>query len=159
MLGISNYRVHELIRANRLPHQRVGRMYFIPIEAVEHYKSGPSGRARKQPPRWRVYRSGISASGTDIEVQVRSGQEKNALERFKAIYKAQRHTFTGTFARFVFEDETSPMIVSIWLVWKDTELPDEATRQQELAAFQAEFADVLDWDTAVIRQKRGIIYT
>jgi len=44
-------------------------------------------------------------------------------------------------------------------VWKDREMPDEAVQQQELDAFKAEFAEVLDWDTAVFSQKEGMIYT
>jgi hypothetical protein len=45
------------------------------------------------------------------------------------------------------------------LVWKDTEMPDGTTRAKDLAAFQAELADVLDWETAQISTKEGIIYT
>jgi len=36
---------------------------------------------------------------------------------------------------------------------------DNATRNQELTAFKAELADVLNWETAQIRTKEGIIYT
>ncbi len=50
-------------------------------------------------------------------------------------------------------------MVSIWLVWKDTEMPDKATREQDLESFKVELADVLDWETAKIRTKEGIIYT
>ncbi len=38
-------------------------------------------------------------------------------------------------------------------------MPDEAAREQALAAFKAELADVLDWETAQISTKEGIIYT
>ncbi len=44
-------------------------------------------------------------------------------------------------------------------MWKDTEMPDEATRERYLAMFQEELADVLDWDTARMSTKEGIIYT
>jgi hypothetical protein len=38
-------------------------------------------------------------------------------------------------------------------------MPDEATRKRNLAVFKSELADVLDWDTALISTKEGIIYT
>lgn len=159
LLGVSYYRVYEYIKAGRLPVKRVGHMLFVPVEAIEQFQAGASGRTRTQPPAWRVYRSGIKLLGTDIEVQVYTGQEKKAIEKLKAIYEHQQHTFTGSIARFVFEDEASPAILSIWLVWKDSELPDEATHQKEFEAFKAALADVLDWETAKIRHKKGIIYT
>jgi len=159
MLGVSYYRVYEYIKAGRLPVKRAGHMLFVPVEAIEQFQTGASGRTRTQPPAWRVYRSGIKLLGTDIEVRVRTGQEKKAVDKLKTVYEDQQHTFTGSIARFVFEDETSPATLSIWLIWKDSEMPDKATQQRELAAFQAAFSDVLDWETAKIQHKKGIIYT
>jgi hypothetical protein len=66
---------------------------------------------------------------------------------------------TTTIQRYIFKDDISPSEMSIWLIWKDTEMLDNATRDQELTAFKAELADVLNWETAQIRTKEGIIYT
>jgi hypothetical protein len=38
-------------------------------------------------------------------------------------------------------------------------MPDETVSEQELEAFKAELADVLDWDTARYSYTEGIIYT
>jgi len=57
-------------------------------------------------------------------------------------------------ARYVFKEDTYFTSVSIWLVWKDTEMSDEAIREEELTAFKAELADVLDWETALQSKKR-----
>ncbi len=95
----------------------------------------------------------------DIHVHIREGQQEKLLEKLQAIYKGQRHTFPGTIQRYVFKDEKSPPAVSIWLIWKDTEMPDEITREKNLAAFKTELADVLDWETAQISTKESIIYT
>ncbi len=38
-------------------------------------------------------------------------------------------------------------------------MPEEEAREKNLAAFQADLADVLDWETAQITTKEGIIYT
>ena len=64
-----------------------------------------------------------------------------------------------TIQRYIFKDDISPSEMSIWLIWKDTEMLDNATRDQELTAFKAELADVLNWETAQISTKEGIIYT
>jgi len=102
---------------------------------------------------------GSTVLGTDIQVQVFPGQQERLVEKLKAIYKGQRHTFPGTIERYIFKENTTRASVNIWLIWKDTEMPDEAVREQAFAAFKAELADVLDWETAHISTKEGIIYT
>ena len=39
------------------------------------------------------------------------------------------------------------------------EMPESATLDQEISEFKAELADELDWETAQINTKEGIIYT
>lgn len=95
---------------------------------------------------------------TDTRVRVRDGKQAQMIEKLRAIYTGQRHTFPGTIQRYIFKDTSSPATVSIWLVWKDTEMPDEATRGRDLRAFQAELADVLNWGTAQISTKEVINY-
>jgi quinol monooxygenase YgiN len=95
----------------------------------------------------------------DIHVQVLSGQQGRLIEKLKVIYRKQHHKFPGTIQRYIFKDDVSPSTISIWLVWKDTEMLDNSTRDQELTAFKAELADVLNWETAQISIKEGIIYT
>lgn len=158
-LGISKQRVYQYIEEKRLPAFRVGNVILLQTEAVKQFKPNITGRPRKKEPHWRVYRGESSVLGTDIQVQIRPGKEQQLIEKLKAIYKDQRHTFPGTIQRYILKDESSPTTVSIWLIWKDTEMPDEFTRERNLAAFQAELNDVLDWGTAYINTKEGIIYT
>ena len=132
---------------------------MIPIEAVEQFKRAPAGRARTQPPMWRTYRSSIKLLGTGIEVHICPGQEAALEKKLKAMSKGKKHLLTGSIQRYIMRDKADETLVSIWLVWKDNELPDEATHKQEIEAFKAEFADVLDWDTAVFSSKEGVVYT
>ena len=97
--------------------------------------------------------------GKDIQVEVRDGQEERLKEKLYTIYQEQRHIFPGTIQRYIFKDKSFPTVVSILLIWKDTDMPDEATRERIFAAFKTELADVLDWDAAQISTKEGIIYT
>jgi excisionase family DNA binding protein len=159
LLGISKQRVYQYIGEQRLPAFRAGNVILLPVEAVKQFKPHITGRPRKKEPQWRIYRGGSTVLGTDIQVQVFPGQQERLVEKLKAIYKGQRHTFPGTIERYIFKDDSSPATISIWFIWKDTEMPDEAAREQALAAFKVELADVLDWETAQISTKEGIIYT
>jgi excisionase family DNA binding protein len=159
ILRISKQRVYQYIEEKRLPAFRAGNVILLRREVVEQFKPNITGRPRKKEPQWRVYRGGSIVIGTDIHAQVRAGQQQHLMEKLRTIYKDQRHTFPGTIQRYIFKDNAPPTSVSIWLVWKDTEMPDEATREKNLAAFKAELADVLDWETAEISMKEGIIYT
>lgn len=159
ILGISKQRVYQYIEEQRLPAFRAGNVILLKREAVQQFKPNITGRPRKKEPAWRVYRGGSTVLGTDIQVQIRPGKQDQLVEELKAIYKGQRHTFPGTIQRYVFKDDVSPAAISILLIWKDTEMPEEEARAKNLAAFKAELADVLDWETAQISTKEGIIYT
>jgi excisionase family DNA binding protein len=159
ILGISKQRVYQYIEEKRLPAFRAGNVILLQIEAVKQFKPNITGRPRKKEPPWRIYRGGSSVLGTDIQVSVREGQQDRLEEKLKAICKEQRHTFPGTIQRYVFKDGPSPVSLGIWLIWKDTEMPDKAARERNFAAFKSELADVLDWETAQISTKEGIIYT
>lgn len=159
ILGISKQRVYQYIEERRLPAYRAGNVILLQQEAVKQFKPNITGRPRKKEPPWRVYRGESKMLCTDIEVQVRIGQQEKLIEKLQAIYKGQRHTFPGTIQRYVFKDGLIPKTVSILLIWKNTEMPDGTIRERALEAFKRELADVLDWETAQISTKEGIIYT
>jgi excisionase family DNA binding protein len=159
MLGVSDKRVYQYVMSGRLPAQRVGHILILPVEEVKRFKPGPSGRTRTKAPPWRAYRSRGKLFVTDIRVQVRKGQQEKLVEKLKAIQRAGRHTFPGTIARYVIKGNSGLTTLQILLIWKDTEMPEEFMRQQDLAAFQEELADVLDWETAEYDTNEAVIHT
>lgn len=159
MLGISKGRVSQHVRAKRLQAILVGHMQMVSVESIEQFKRLPTGRVRSKPPDWRVYRAGSKLLETEIDVPVRAGREKELRKRLKKLREEQEHTFSGSIARYVFVDRERPEMVNIRLVWKDTEMPDEQTRADELEAFRKDFADVLDWERAHYSEKDGLLYT
>lgn len=159
MLGVSKQRVYQFVTEKRLPAFRVGNVILLPAEAVRQFKPNLTGRPRKQERPWRIYRGGSTVIGMDIEVRVKPGQGEHLRARLQAMREKQLHTLTGTIARYVLVDKSDPALVSIWLVWKDTEMPAEEARAAELEALRAELADVLDWDSARYSEKDGLIYT
>jgi quinol monooxygenase YgiN len=92
-------------------------------------------------------------------VKIRSGQKQAFQEKLKHLLEEESHRLTGTIQRYIWEDQHSSDTVHVWLVWKDNEMPGEMVRGQEFAAFQAEFADVLDWKTAKTSALKGLLYT
>jgi excisionase family DNA binding protein len=159
MLGISKHRLYQYVKAKRLHVVRVGKAFMVPVEEIEQFKLHPPGRARTKAPDWRVYNIRSKLLVLDIEVPVLPGRQERLLEKLLAIQEGKRHIFPGTMARYVLREDTSFASVSIWLVWKDTEMPGQVIRDEELTAFKAELADVLDWDSASQSTKEGIIYT
>ena len=159
MLGVSDKRVYQYVRAGRLPAQRIGHILILPIEEVKQFKPSTTGRVRTRAPSWRVYRSRGALLITDIHVQVRLGQQARLMEKLKAIQKLDQHTFPGTIARYVVKGDVDLKTVQILLIWKTTEMPDETTRKQDFVMFQEEMADVLDWETAQINTNEVIIQT
>lgn len=159
MLGLSYYTVYEYIREKRLVAEIVGGIYMIPKKAVEEFHPRPTGRTRVKPPAWRIYRAGAKVRGMDIRVRVQEGQQQRLIEKLNAMLENQQYLFPGTMQRYVFEDDADPHNVTITLIWKDTEMPDESVIQDELVGFKRELADVLDWSTAQYKKKRAIIHT
>ena len=62
-------------------------------------------------------------------------------------------------ARYVIKSDEALTAVQILLIWKSTEMPDEAMRKQDLAQFQERLADVLDWEIAQYNTHEAIIHT
>ena len=96
---------------------------------------------------------------TDIRVPVRVGQQGKLVEKLKPIQKQDSHTFSGTVARYVTKGNADFTSMQIWLIWKSTEMPSEARRKQDLALFQEELAEVLDWEAAQYSTNEAIIHT
>lgn len=160
LLGVSVSRMYEYVRERRLPLRKAGKTYMIHRDSLDEFKPNPTGRLRTKPPEWRVYKGGGQVFVTDILVQVRPGQQERLFQKLNAIEEEKRHSFSGTIARYILKERKDAFTtVNIWLVWKDTEMPDEAIRQKEFEAFKSELSDVLDWDTAHYSEKEGIIYT
>lgn len=159
MLGVSDKRVYQYVRAGRLPAQRIGHILILPIEEVRHFKPSPTGRLRTKAPSWRIYRSRGMLLITDIHVRVRDGQQARLIEKLKAIEELDRYTFPGTVERFIANGDADLKTIQVLLIWKTTEMPDEATRTHDFVMFQKEMADVLDWETAQINTNEVIIQT
>ncbi|HLI88925.1 MAG TPA: helix-turn-helix domain-containing protein [Ktedonobacteraceae bacterium] len=159
MLNLSPDRITQHVRSGRFNAKKVGGRYLIPKQEVEDFKRNPPGRVRMRAPKWRQYDSRVRLLNIDIRVNVRAGMQERLEQKLQEIFAEQTHKFAGTMERYVFRNLTDPDRVTITLLWKSNEMPDEAIRDRDMAAFRAELADVLDWDTAEIAHNEGLLYT
>ena len=159
ILGVSDKRVYQYVRAGRLSAQRIGPILILSEEEVRHFKPSPSGRLRTKAPPWRTYRSHGEIVVTDISVRVRDGQQELLRQCLRTIQETEQHAFAGTIARYVVKGDETLASIRILLIWKSTEMPDEVTRQQALAAFQQALDDVVDWKTAHTTMNECLIHT
>jgi excisionase family DNA binding protein len=159
MLGLSEERVLQHIRARHLPSRKVDGRYMIPLQAVEDFHRRPHGRIRTTPAPWRVYRAGARVHTLQIEVPLLNGNFQALQEKLQATLQQQQHLFPGTMQRYISADEESPEHITILLIWKDTELTDAEALQRDFASFKAEFADLLDWEHARYANKQAMLHT
>lgn len=158
LLGLSHKRVYRYIETNRLPARKIGRDYVLPKEAVRNFRLKTAGRPREKTPSWRIYQAGPLLN-TEIQVAVRAGQQTALIERLKEMQTRNLHTITGTVSRYIIEGDEALSSITISLMWKDVDMPDEESRRQELEAFKRELDDVVDWERASERTSRVIIHT
>lgn len=159
MLGLSEERVLQHIRAQHLPSHKIDGRYMIPIQAVEDFQRKPHGRVRKKPAPWRIYRAGAIVCSMQIEVQIKAGKLQEIQEKFQTIIQKQQYLFPGTMQRYILASPDSPDNLTILLIWKDTELTDINVLQSNLEEFKAAFSEFLDWEHASYSTKQALIHT
>jgi hypothetical protein len=159
ILGVTPNRVYDFARQGRLAFKRVSHMLMISIESLEEFRAKPTGRTRQKPPDWRTYKGGGELQATAMTVPIKAGKKALLYKRLADFKRQQLHTFRGSIARYVLQSRKDENMVEIWLVWKDTELPDEMTRQRELQELREALGDALEWGKASVGEFDGIIYT
>jgi len=145
IMGLNHTRVHQYVKEGRFSEvRRFGNQLALPLEEVQNFRYAPAGRKRKKAPAWRSYRSRGQQVATFIQVAIRPEMRETFLTKLEAL-KPEEHTFSSNVARYIMgreEDEN----INILLIWKDTEMPNEAIRQQDMQRFQHDFPE-LDWET------------
>src|SRR5579875_34230 len=158
MLGIPPKRLYRYIKQGDLEAEKLNREYMIAKEDVLNLDLKSAGRPREKVPRWNRYRDSKLLI-TEIHATVPAGRLEQFREKIEAIRRKQSHTFARSIARYIVEDRADQHNITIWLLWKDTELPSEEQRRRDLDAFKAEMRGVLTWEPEDISEKEGLIYT
>jgi excisionase family DNA binding protein len=159
MLGITDKRVYRYIDLGRLPAYKSGGVFLLAEEDVRQFKLHPPGRTRTTPPPWRAYNTRSKVLVTEFRVPIRAGEQERLAEKLSDMQKANLHTFPGTIARYVVTEGPESTSLQFFLVWKDTEMPDDPTRERGLKALKEELLDVLEWERAEYHTGEALLYT
>lgn len=159
LLDVGDDRILEFINTGRLTAHKVEGRYMVSLESIQNFQKKPHGRTREKPVKWRSYRAGAKVYALEIELQAIPEQREELQTKLQTSLEEQKHLFPGTMLRYVFANRENPQAITILLIWKNTELTDEAALARDLETFKAEFADVLDWQTARYTTKLALIHT
>ena len=159
ILGISDKRVYEYVDEGRLPSMWAADVIMIPLDEVKKFKRKSSGRPRKNVPPWRVSSGDNTQFITSVTVSIQEGQQNALMQKLEKIRQGGKHTFPGTIARFIVEDETIPGQIEISLIWRQAVMPSEVEREEALESFRQELVDVLSWNTAKYSNGKVLMHT
>jgi excisionase family DNA binding protein len=159
MLGLSDKTVYHYVSVGKIKGVRASHIILIPIEEVEKFQRGTTGRPRKSIPVWHISPAEDVWFATFILVQISAGQQKALQRKLNAIRLKQEHIFPGTVARFIVNNDKDNEQIFIVLIWRSSVMPDEPAREEALEAFRRELADVLDWSTAQYNHGTVLMHT
>ena len=78
--------------------------------------------------------------------------------RLEEIRAAKKHHFPGTCERSILRNKHDPEEITLLLVWRGVVMPSLEVREASLLAFCADLADVLDWETAVVKEGEALLH-
>lgn len=159
MLDLSTRRVYDFVVSGRLRGVRAVNAIMIPLEDIQKFQRGASGRERKVTPLWRISTGENTQMMTLITVQIRVGKQEALIQKLEQIRKSKQHLFPGTIARYIVGSQTNPGQVIVSLIWRGTIIPEEAEREEALEAFRQALADILDWSGAEYNHGTAFMHT
>lgn len=148
ILNLSANRVYEFVMEGRLSGVRAADVIMIPLEEVQQFKRGSTGRPRKNQPKWRISSKLDALLTTLISVSMHQDKQDILDEKLSEIRQGEKYIFPGTISRYMILSNTIPNQVQILLIWRSSLIPDQAERERELEALRQELAEVFDWSTA-----------
>ena len=153
IIGCSKSRIYQFINEERLSAVPIGTIYLLSREEVQTFRRGPTGRKRGLRS-WKRYRNQDRLLATLLHVKVHPGMQEMLQEKLDTIGDEDLYILTGSVNRY-FIEETEDLRQFV-IVWRKSEMPDEALRQREMLAFQQALDDVLDWSSATIFENREV---
>lgn len=159
VLGVSLRTVYAYTDEGKLEGERVGKRLMVREEAVRAFQRPVPGRIRSHAPAWHLPPAGNCSYVTTMVARVLPGQGERLEELVRAWRREQKHLLPGTAARYVVRGQGQAEEVMIVLVWREAVMPDQECRETGLASLQADLAEVVEWETAVVREGRVLLQT
>ena len=158
IIGVSERSVYGYIEDGKLPGARVGNIIVVIAEYVYSYERRAPGRMRTTTPPWHMPPLQNLQYLTTITVRIRPGQGELLEQKLYEMRVEHKHRLLGTAARYIARNQSDPDEIEIVLVWRSVVMPPSEVRETALAAFYAELAEVLDWETASRTEGRVLMH-
>lgn len=158
ILGVSDRSVYGYVESGKLPGARFGSMVVVIGEALATFQRRAPGRTRLSTPRWRRPPLQNSEYLTTITVRVYPGQHEELERRLSEIRADRKHGLPGTAARYIVRNQYDLDEIAIILVWRSANMPPAEVREDSLTALYADLSDVLNWETASLKESRVLMH-
>lgn len=159
MLGVAESSIYRYIQSGRLEAYQAGHNIMIGLESLKQFKPNITGRPRKKNAPWHISPDTSAFVVMYIRAEVYGGKEEALKEVLREFRQDERHVFPGTVVRYVSINENSPASVTIQLVWKQSDMPERSTLEQELSAFRGDLADMIAWKKAQYSEEMVLLHT
>lgn len=158
LIGVSERTIYGYVEAGKLPALRIGNMMVIDAQRAREYRRQAPGRIRTRVPAWHVPPENNQLSLTNITVRQRPGQSEHLAERLQEMRIEGQHLLPGTAARYIARSQSDSDEIHIVLLWRAALHPSDQQRKKALAALAADFADVLDWEHAIVQTGQVLLH-
>ena len=158
IMGVSERSVYGYIEAGKLPGARIGNIIVVIAEYVYTYERRAPGRMRTTTPPWHMPPQKNLQYLTTITARMYPGQGALLERKLHAMRVESKHRLPGTAARFIARNQNDPEEIKIVLIWRSVVMPPSEVREASLAAFYADFADVINWETATRTEGQVLIH-
>jgi excisionase family DNA binding protein len=157
VMGVSARSVYNYIKAGQLAHERFGNMIIVDDANIRTLKRRPVGRTRTLMKYWHLPTTGNTQSLMVITVAVKEGQHEHLKTKIRDMQQKRIHLFEGTVTRYITVDDATN--VHILLVWRACLAPSKVAIDEACRAFQEDFAETLDWESACSEEHTVLTHT
>jgi excisionase family DNA binding protein len=158
ILGVTARSVYGYIAKGQLPATRVGERIVVKENEVFAFDLQAPGRPRVLIPAWHIPPTRNRQYVTMVTVRVRPGQDEALESKLVEIHGSAKHCFFGTSARYVVRNQCDPSVIDLVLVWRGSCMPEPACREASLIALATDLTEVLDWETAVVKEGQSLLH-
>lgn len=148
IMGVSSRSVYDSIQRGKLLTARVGSSLSVSLTSARTYRRTCVGRPRSRVPIWRVPVTRNLQYLWIITARLRQGQQEQLAQRLEEIRLDREHQLPGTVARYIVQDKVHPEQIQFVLIWRQLAMPPDEERAAAIAAFQANLADIIEWETS-----------
>lgn len=158
LMGRSERSIYSYLQNGQLAGERRGELMMVSRETMTTFVPRAPGRIRTITPLWRQPPERNAQFLTLISVRQRPGQEERLACILEEMRKQHIHRLPGTAARYLVCNQDDSHEVTLVLVWRACSMPPAEERETAFTALRTYLAEVVDWNTAVVKEGRAFLY-